>query len=520
MQKTMDKNGKTVMSSEKRFQCRLICALKGIPSTVVRLLAMATVLTFLGSVNVVKASPVPCQIVEPDSMKASVAGTLHMYLVTDHGEKIKEIKQYITTGEDSFIAFVLESEFDVDMTQYFSKQELVGLKNDDGETFLSRFLIVPIDDLSESFSGKDFADMFAGESVRITGTFCHSDAGWRNIAPIALKYSRVEIQEDFSKYYYVLDDPTGKVYARAKELTSFVERLLHDETTFDEDLSDKVSELGISSLTSPDGRLKIYSWHDGDMGSEINHHSIFQTRYDGKVHAVFDEHYYQEPRKVYQVEASDGPVYLVEFFHRSGGWSYYIGVDAFSIDKEGVLQNANVFESVPALHNKTKCYLSYLYVECTPEPISIDYKGGWLDNFFFELTGRDIYMPHFSKESDLGGEKISDFYYHFEWDGDKFRYRHLEFNPILAKLLPEEGWLMEEFEEDGVIVRIDSVANGTYRYMKWKKDDMFFSAPELIITQGRYDSKKHEYHFKKDNLEYIYNSHTGKQRIKKTRSSK
>ena len=321
------------MSSEKRFQCRLICALKGIPSTVVRLLAMATVLTFLGSVNVVKASPVPCQITEPDSMKASVAGTLHMYLVTDHGEKIKEIKQYITTGEDSFIAFVLESEFDVDMTQYFSKQELVGLKNDDGETFLSRFLIVPIDDLSESFSGKDFADMFAGESVRITGTFCHSDAGWRNIAPIALKYSRVEIQEDFSKYYYVLDDPTGEVYAHAKELTSFVERLLHDETTFDEDLSDKVSKLGISSLTSPDGRLKIYSWHDGDMGSEINHHSIFQTRYDGKVHAVFDEHYYQEPRKVYQVEASDGPVYLVEFFHRSSGWSYYIGVDAFSESK-------------------------------------------------------------------------------------------------------------------------------------------------------------------------------------------
>ena len=50
---------------------------------------------------------------------------------------------------------------------------------------------------------------------------------------------------------------------------------------------------------------------------------------------MYMEDYYREPRKLYQMESSDGPVYLVEYFFRESGWSYDIGVDAFRMDKDG-----------------------------------------------------------------------------------------------------------------------------------------------------------------------------------------
>lgn len=44
---------------------------------------------------------------------------------------------------------------------------------------------------------------------------------------------------DPTKYFFVSDDDSPERQAYAKELISFVERLQHDETTFDADLSAK-----------------------------------------------------------------------------------------------------------------------------------------------------------------------------------------------------------------------------------------------------------------------------------------
>lgn len=130
------------------------------------------------------------------------------------------------------------------------------------------------------------------------------------------------------------------------------------------------------------------------------------------------------------------------------------------------------------------------------------------------LTGRDLYMPQYAylRGSD-GPLFMTDYYHRFTWEDNKFRYKQLEFNPKLAKFLPEPGWLMEEFEWGDSLVRIDSVADGSYRCIVWKKDNVFSSAPELIITQGQYDAGKREYYFRKDDKEYIYNSASQKLRV-------
>ena len=65
---------------------------------------------------------------------------------------------------------------------------------------------------------------------------------------------------------------------------------------------------------------------------------------------------------------------------------------------------------------------------------------------------------------------------------------------------------MEEFETDDSIVRVDSVANGSYRLLLWNKDKMFSAAPELIIPQGRYDAKKNECRFRRGDEEYVFDA--------------
>lgn len=237
--------------------------------------------------------------------------------------------------------------------------------------------------------------------------------------------------DNSTKYYYAFDN-SDRAYAR--ELTRFAENLLHDEATFQADLSKKLGKLRITLQISPDGNLKVYSWHDGDEGSAMNYHSIYQTYSDGRFRAVFMEDYYYEPRAVYQVESPEGPVYLIQYFSRESGWTYAIGVDAFTIDQDGGLVPAEVFECIPELHENVSGYAARLAVECSPVPPSLYQEGAWADNLFFTITGKDFYMPHYVKNKEPNEEDVmTDFYHRFEWDGQKFRYKQLVSNPMLAK---------------------------------------------------------------------------------------
>jgi len=240
----------------------------------------------------------------------------------------------------------------------------------------------------------------------------------------------------------------------------------------------------------------------------MNYHSIYQTYRNGRFRAVFMEDYYYEPRAVYQVETTDGSVYLIQYFSRESGWSYAVGVDAFAIDDDGRLKPVKIFERIRELNESAEGYAASLAVECSPVPPSLYLEGAWVNDFFFAITGKDVYMPHFVKNKEPNEEDVmhmTDFYHRFEWDCEKFRYKQLVFNPVLAKYLTE-GWLKEEFEWENSIVRIDGVADGSYRYIVWNRDKMFSVAPEKVVTQGVYNAEKREYHFKDGDYEYIFNS--------------
>lgn len=312
------------------------------------------------------------------------------------------------------------------------------------------------------------------------------------------------------EYYYVLYDSPHGTRKYAVRLTQFIDRLLHDKKSFAIELPANMKNQFITHLASPDGLLQIYTWHDGDIGSTLCFKTLYQTNRGGEYHAELMNYYCLEPRKIYQMESPDGPVYLFQYFFREGGWTYFIGVSAFTISETGLLQPAKIFECIPETHPGEEGFSSDLSVMCAPVPPSLYHNGGWWDRFyFFGLTGNELYMPHFIKQKVPDGPNkgvfMSDFYHRFVWDGEIFHYKQMEYNPVLAKQMPEPGWLMEEFEWGDSIVRIDSIANGSYRYIVWEKDSLFKTVPNRIIHDGQYIEAQHEYFFKDGGYEYFFN---------------
>lgn len=324
-----------------------------------------------------------------------------------------------------------------------------------------------------------------------------------------LFFSNCHTRRNSVDYFYVdeFSDPETKAYAQ--ELTVFVKKLLHDKTTYDVDLSAQLESFDMTLHTSPDGKLKIYTWWDGQHGTMICHNSLYQVSSDNnKFQAGLIEDFIELPVAIHQVKTSRGPLYLVQFYFQESSSIYAIGIKAYAMNKKGELEPADVFECVPEIHDTIGGYSDYLYVEsCYPLPPSAFCKGGWSDNFFFDLTGKDVYMPYFvTPWEPYLYDVMHDYYHHFEWNGEKFKYDpYLLYNPKLARYLDEDGWLIEEFELGESIVRIEKVENGSYRYIAWKKDEMFSAAPDLVISQGWYHELKHEYYFKNGDYEYIFN---------------
>lgn len=315
-----------------------------------------------------------------------------------------------------------------------------------------------------------------------------------------------EYYESLQEYYWIAEDedPTSERCTYAEDLRALGEKLLHDKATFDQDLSTELDKLSIKTTSSPDGKLKIYTWDNGEGGTMICHNSIYQTYCNGKFHADFMQDYEELPLNIFQVESAKGPVYLVQFFFQECSSIGVSGVEAFTMNKKGKLELAEVFESIGDLCNTTEGYSCCLYTENYFRlPPSVFCDGGWDDNLFFEKSRKDIYMPYFS---DKGGAIMYDYYHLFEWNGDKFQYRYPVFNPVLKKYIGDKGQLAIEFELGKSIIRIDKMEDGTYRYIAWKKDKMFADKPDLIITDGWYHEVEHLFHFKNKDHEYVFNT--------------
>lgn len=145
-------------------------------------------------VSTLHAQPTAQTTTQP-SPQVTLEGTLSMYMVTRYGDSLQELDRYRrTTKEGEYVAFILKTDEKLDMTQYLKGDELAPLIEYD-ETLQSEFMIVPDWEVFESFSYKDFAAKYANKRIRVTGTLFFPMAGWQNVTPVRMDFTKVEVVE-------------------------------------------------------------------------------------------------------------------------------------------------------------------------------------------------------------------------------------------------------------------------------------------------------------------------------------
>lgn len=108
---------------------------------------------------------------------------------------MQEIDRYRKTHkEGECITFILKTDKPVDMTPYLSQEEIDFL-SDNGTIWQSEFMVVPDWEKYESFSEKDFAAQYSHKRVRVTGSLFCPMAGWQNVTPVRMDFSKVEVAE-------------------------------------------------------------------------------------------------------------------------------------------------------------------------------------------------------------------------------------------------------------------------------------------------------------------------------------
>lgn len=297
-----------------------------------------------------------------------------------------------------------------------------------------------------------------------------------------------------------------------KEQQNFAKRVLKDPATFDMDFKTEQDSLEITITESPDGNVRFYTWWDGSGGTMICNNNIYQTRRNNKVRA-FDwrneeeENYYPNfPLAIRQVETTVGTVYLLLAIFTEWSTCHAFEVSAFRMDRHGELIPANVIDNtaLPAL-DSDEDYCNSVYIEIYGiEPPSLFIDNGWSDNFFFDLTGEDFYLPKMDNETSI--RNFNDYYYHFHWDGERFVYRYLEYNPALEQFIEPSDQLACEFVLGKSFIRIEKMLEGTYRYVAWTKEKMFSNKPDLVIENGWYHEVERVFHFTNNDYEYVFDA--------------
>lgn len=301
-----------------------------------------------------------------------------------------------------------------------------------------------------------------------------------------------------------------------EDLRKFVDGILSNPATFEMDFKNEQDSLEVVIVESPDGKVRFYSW-PVLCGNSLYFTNIYQTKIDGKVCAVdwrndFENNCsYSQINAIRQVESSGGTIYLLLNYCGDHMIRDY-RVDAYKINKRGRLIPIDVFDNTEYKYDemqiKEYCSRTGVSFNCALELPSMFEKDGWNDSYFFDLTGEDIYIPALDKASSYYAEyQTNDFYHHYHWNGEKFRYDHVRYNPALEKYINLSPHLEYEFELGKLFVRIDKSNDETYRYIAWKKDNMFTSVPELVIESGWCHEVKHEYYFENRNYEYVFKLH-------------
>ncbi|MDO4827629.1 MAG: hypothetical protein Q4B16_08820 [Bacteroidia bacterium] len=105
----------------------------------------------------------------------------------------------------------------------------------------------------------------------------------------------------------------------------------------------------------------------------------------------------------------------------------------------------------------------------------------WL--FFFDDSMKTLYYPS-SVEDNL----LSDRYVPYVWDGETMHPGREVGNPFLHPSLQDYECLAQLGRTSRNLIRVDKMADDTYRYAAWPSGSEMNDSPELVVSGGTRDA--------------------------------
>lgn len=227
----------------------------------------------------------------------------------------------------------------------------------------------------------------------------------------------------------------------------------------------------ITVLESDDGLVRVLGWeepHDGTMGV---YGSRIEYKWNGK--SLTQEGTLSGagepmmPMKLYTL--GDGKYILYQYFRE---WSSqgYIEATALELTAEGLMP-VKLFEKGNGLVDNINMEYN------TPDWYFRTNDGGgydWL--YYYDKASQTLYHP-----ASPSGNFLSDRYIPYIWNGKTLSPGKEVANPFLHQSLSEYDSLVSLSHTERNLVRIDAMADGSFRYAVWAKSATMLDKPEQVF---------------------------------------
>ncbi len=254
-----------------------------------------------------------------------------------------------------------------------------------------------------------------------------------------------------------------------------------------------VDSLDMSICRTKDGRLRVLYWDTGLGGTcpDIERHTLLKAD-DGSIHLLEDGHDSPQLLDIYSLKTKMGEtVYLLHEYYRE--WSSYGAAWAWCCRVKG-----NTLDTLALFpHGDTAVGVEY---GIPGWYFTANDGEGW--EWLFELHGDNFYVPV------VVSDGITDRYDLYRWNGQRFDSIGNVGNRRLHPSLQQYDELSFYFITKGFRVRIDHMADDSYRYASWPRSKTTFDKPDLIINGGRYDEKQSCFIFENDGYTYRVGSYS------------
>ncbi len=259
-------------------------------------------------------------------------------------------------------------------------------------------------------------------------------------------------------------------------------------------------------VDSEDGNVRFYSWETiDDDGENYGMQNMYQIVYAGSVYAYDGVPALSgdmlEPRAIYQLKGKKKDYYFCIFDDSNGDLKkvYYATYEI----SECQLRPVSLIKKLDG--SLTSC----LSVECDVYRYSETSTILFRELYHYDTGTCSFYYPTTVADNSV---MLSDRYILFKWDGECLAAQKEVGNPFIYEPLQDYEYLELSFYSDSnpcyVLVRIDKMADGSFRYASWScVGGDVDTEPSMLINNGYFADDR--YYFRNKTYSYVLDISTG-----------